>query len=477
MTYFIISPSEAFLIGRCVGEYREARHDNEFADILSFIVKYIQPVVPYFPKVDECEVSRDDVPLDIEWFTGENEEIGYSVTDPPAIYRRQEHRVVRTEYTRSRNSLVDLLLNLLEPFAERSGFMQSMYPRRDDDLRNEAHVPVQYVSEGMEKCAELMFERDGWDHEQLAQAISYWYTPQRPDDENSVARIIEALIADPQNQHSEPYQIGIAFGRAFAAIERLIVSCLKGYFINPWSIDQVRQYYRGGAMTWAPGTFDQYSQTLHALLEHCGTKIPPLAQVTLTHECDLTASRGDLERLSDGSPTHDVAIVLERKAALSFATGCTIGPLSGSDSEAYCRDVRSGSPRIIKLSPHSGPERLRGQVLAIEQMLHPRFGVSYQPEHLVEGLTKELWPEDFSPGAHRSGIRNVLHRHRNAATEAESRFAQIALTLYGVYRNSAEHEPHRFSCSWPEAHFFLAGLRTLLDLSDRIKEERQEQDR
>jgi len=103
-----------------------------------------------------------------------------------------------------------------------------MYPRSDEDLRSEAHVPLQHISKNKEKFAESMVENGVSDHDEFAQLISYWYTPPRPDDDKSAFRIIEELIEDPQNQHREPYRVGIAFGRAFAAIDECDFVCVEG---------------------------------------------------------------------------------------------------------------------------------------------------------------------------------------------------------------------------------------------------------
>ena len=57
---------------------------------------------------------------------------------------------------------------------------------------------------------------------------------------------------------------------------------------------------------------------------------------------------------------------------------------------------------------------------------------------------------------------------RQSGTEDEQRFASIAITLYKCYRNSVAHDFEKFQCSITEAGFFVVGMRTLLELSDRI---------
>ena len=52
MTLFNISPSEAMLIGVCVGEYLEAKHDNDGANMLHFLLKRLRPFVPTLERAD-----------------------------------------------------------------------------------------------------------------------------------------------------------------------------------------------------------------------------------------------------------------------------------------------------------------------------------------------------------------------------------------------------------------------------------------
>lgn len=57
---------------------------------------------------------------------------------------------------------------------------------------------------------------------------------------------------------------------------------------------------------------------------------------------------------------------------------------------------------------------------------------------------------------------------RKPGTEDEQQFASIAITLYKSYLHDNEHELDKFHCSLTEARFFVSGMPTLLERSDRI---------
>ena len=104
---------------------------------------------------------------------------------------------------------------------------------------------------------------------------------------------------------------------------------------------------------------------------------------------------------------------------------------------------------------------------------------SLQPEYLVnclapaiEALAKKLWPNEFDQNSRRGELRNVLRNHFATGSEAERRFSQLALTLYDVYRKPVAHEFGTFKCTWDEARFFHAGIRTLHTLSEEIEQSR-----
>ena len=132
MASFNISPSEALLIGCCVGEYLEAKHDNDHANFLYFLLKRLRPFVPSMERVETTTLPDTACVLqDIEWEPlGENAEIGFSEAEPNTVFRKSAETVEVTRWDCSRKSLIDLLYDLAEPFVTKSLRDEFQMPRR-----------------------------------------------------------------------------------------------------------------------------------------------------------------------------------------------------------------------------------------------------------------------------------------------------------------------------------------------------------
>jgi hypothetical protein len=85
----------------------------------------------------------------------------------------------------------------------------------------------------------------------------------------------------------------------------------------------------------------------------------------------------------------------------------------------------------------------------------------------IECLTKRLWSDHFS-AEYRGQLAAVLHGKLQSLSELQRRFAQVALSLHNAYRNPVAHDLDNFRCSVEEARFFVAGVRVMLDLYERI---------
>jgi len=91
---------------------------------------------------------------------------------------------------------------------------------------------------------------------------------------------------------------------------------------------------------------------------------------------------------------------------------------------------------------------------------------------VIEDLTRRLWPDRFEMGSSPDLPAMWRNLFLCPPTELEGRFGSIATTLHFTYRNPASHRVDDFKCSAIEAFFFIQGLRTLVDLWERIKKER-----
>ena len=107
---FNISPSEAVLIGRCMGEYIEARQDNEYANVLHFFWKWLSPVVPNFETSTTTPIAQDELPIELEWDEiGGDRSLAIDPGDPRVYYERTTTGITRTQWDRPRSSLLTFL--------------------------------------------------------------------------------------------------------------------------------------------------------------------------------------------------------------------------------------------------------------------------------------------------------------------------------------------------------------------------------
>ncbi len=190
-----------------------------------------------------------------------------------------------------------------------------------------------------------------------------------------------------------------------------------------------------------------------------------------------------LREWDEGYPTGDglreMLCLAEARAAIRFALGTLLGRLADVDDAARERDRRSLTPRPYLLSSRASPEQIAGLIRMVEQTFGDLGDKNLQPEYVVnclanaiEGLAKKLWPTEFDQGSRKGELRNVLQAHFATGSEAERRFARLALTLYDVYRKPVSHDLGAFKCTWDEARFFHAGIRTLHTLSEEVEQSR-----
>ena len=88
----------------------------------------------------------------------------------------------------------------------------------------------------------------------------------------------------------------------------------------------------------------------------------------------------------------------------------------------------------------------------------------------IDALAKRAWPQDFMPPGYRGELAGVISGRLHSPNELDRRFASIALNLHKAYRNPTQHQMDEFRCSFEEARFFLAGVRTLVDLWKQMQE-------
>ncbi len=470
MTVFNISPSEAVLIGCCAGEYLEARQDNEYANVLYFFWKWLAPVVPNFEQATTTSITEDELPQDVEWRDSDRGLLGLDPGDGAVLYERSPSGITRTKWNRTRSSLLDLLGDLVDPFVVKSLKDRVRFPSREDRYR----VPIEenvfqgFIDRTREEHSDSL-EADTFS----ADAASVLQTPNSPDDAEAVLNAVKHLISD--NAAEDYFSIGQLFGKTSATLERWKWSCYK----NLGCVYVADIEYRNGRCMWGYRREQQLTEEYRANVQH-------LLRARLVHECWHAAANLEREshrRISTELTSSDAIAAgfgfAEARAAIWFALGTLLGTLRGVDDAAQERDRRSLAPRPYVISSRASAEQIAGLIRMVEQTFGDPGDMGLQPEYVVnclanaiEGLAKKLWPKEFDQSSRKGEMRNVLQAHCTTESEAEKRFSRVALTLYDLYRKPIAHGLGVFRCTWEEARFFHAGMRTLLKLSEDIEQSR-----
>ncbi|MHB8970040.1 MAG: hypothetical protein ACYC3X_10230 [Pirellulaceae bacterium] len=301
--------------------------------------------------------------------------------------------------------------------------------------------------------------------------ISKTNTPARPDDVDSVDRENKRLVADGRNAFDTTVEDGVLLGKAMATLERWGSEVARGT-VTGSSEDLA---YRQDKPLW--------STSVTSLTEEYRVNIDKLAGRDVCRRCShvMTLLEQERSRIIAYFETSMVTLLKlsKARAALSFVMGELVGTMREADDEAFQKDAASPMPRLFMMSPQASLDRIRGQVYSVQQAISDRAALKLSPENVVafaanviEGLTKDLWPDSFTHGSRENGFPDAVHKYRRNGNELEKRFAQVALTLYDRYRNPAIREIATFRCSWEETTFFFSGIRALLDLRDRLKKEK-----
>ncbi len=476
-----------------MGEYLEARQDNEYANVLRFFWKWLSPVVPNFEISTTTPIHQDELPLDLEWTEiGGDRSLAMDKEDPSVHYERTKTEITRTQWDRQKSSLLDLLGDLVDHFVAKSS---------QDELRFPTNVGRTRALLVRERVASLVRRVDEMEpasfdvaeslYDLKVSGESLFVTPESPDNEEAVIAAVKRLMSE--NATEEYYLVGQLFGKATATMERM----------EQLFCDYSRAYYRDLSRlyddgTSPPGEYRNGKRLWSFRHEEVLTSdyyynVRDLLGQRLVRECShaaaiLGAEAARFETLESREPDDGQVDVLikgrtrllrlaEARKAVWFVLGTLLGTLRDVDDAAQERDRSSLTPRPYLLSSRASPEQIAGLIRMVEQTFGDLRDKNLQPEYLVnclanaiEGLAKKLWPKEFDQGSRKGELRNVLQAHFATGSEAERRFARLALTLYDVYRKPVSHDLATFKCTWDEARFFHAGIRTLHTLSEEVEQ-------
>ncbi|MGA2068338.1 MAG: hypothetical protein ABSG86_25420 [Thermoguttaceae bacterium] len=496
MALFNISASEAVLIGCCIGEYLEARQDNEYANVLHFFWKWLSPFVPNFEISTTTPIPQDELPLDLEWTEIDGDrECAMDAGDPRVYYVRTATKITRMQWDRQKSSLLDLLGDLVDQFVVKSLQDRLHFPTVAD--RSEACLHQERTAAFWKSLEEwhvdglplesvnTLFEVEVF----LASSMS---TPGRPDNMEAVIAAVKRLTSE--NDAEGYFSVGQLFGRTSATLERWERSLYIDSYaeFHPYAAFHQHAMFLPGAEYRNNERLWNYRGSDQTLTAEYHSNVKTLLGARLVQECwhavgilGAEATRSLVPRHVD--PTTEVVTdgrremldLAEARKAIWFALGVLLGTLRDVDDAARERDRRSLTPRPYLLSSRASPEQIAGLIRMVEQTFCDPGDKSLQPEYLVnclanaiEALAKELWPKEFDLGSRKGELRNVLQAHYATGGEAERRFARIALTLYDLYRKPVTHDLAAFKCTCDEARFFYDGIRTLHTLSQEIAQSR-----
>lgn len=465
MTIFAISASEALFIGCAMGEYTEARQDNEFANVLHFFWHWLSPLVTNFEEQDSEPVSGDEIPNDLQWLELADRSIAVSRSHPEAIYTATDSVIVRTLWRRPRSSLLDLLYDLVSPHVKRSQQDSLRFWTPEERASNEFRMTFL-------RRTQDMWVPDDWSpewHEARYSMESLLSTPVSPDDLDAVRNCVTELIT--ANSMGGYFGAGRLFGRVTATVQRITaadIHDLGGDYCT-------QQELRNGRPMWRSRSYSELTRNYQARIrEVLSNKLVQqsfYAVAILNSELSrvITADEGSPYLRPSGPQAH---------ARVSLALGSLLGLLRDVDEESIRRDSRALVPRIYMLSSKASTEQIQGLLHLLEQTFS-LGDARYQPEYVItcsanaiEALAKRLWPNEFDKDTRQGELRNVLRGHTDSQDEIERRFARTALTLYDVYRKPAVHAFGSFRCTWEEARFFYCGMRTLTELAESLLKKR-----
>ena len=478
MESFIVSQSEALLIGRCLELYLQQVSDRPGVRFTNRVSADIGSFLPQSGSLIKYHL-KPEVPQSVEWIPPETDGIGYSPEHPQSVFYRSnasaeesmgftEFEVERIDSTKTLEFLViELVRDVLDPSldAVRNTLPPTQWGRASYDA---------FIQKAL-KSVDASKEKGEAD-------------PPFLENGEEIENRLLSLVSSKENDHRQAFECGRKFGRVEADYRRGIEAALEqlGRIIetpdddyDPYSIFQNLSEQR--VEHWQPMMPVEWHQNagseLSSLIQQREFPLGSLSEQLLEksrqdHNRWKEFDESEAEEFIEPSCLADLHLCNEYLQRLAFAFGDLIGRSNVSDDETRRRDVVSPVPRMFRLSPTSTADRIRGSLELAEKWLAsddahnalgPTIVSSLGPS--VEALARRNWPEDFTD--HRPKLGRILDQRRNGS-DVEQRFVSIAKSLYNTYRNPTSHQFDSVSCSPIEALFFFNGVRVLLQLSDTI---------
>lgn len=516
---FPVAPSEALLLGLCLGEYLlyqrvwEAPPRRYFIDVL---LSRLHPHVPSLRESRSQSIDSSQIPDDVVWPHPDHKVFGWAVSVPGRLFHQfNDGKAEAQWFDCTRRSLFDLLIRQLgdslsinrwerwfvadELTAPKCFFELISRPEDTEWIRQrfgeESPAIVQERIERLiqwNECGHVFAV--GRDFGKLVYVLD--------DFESFVWNVEEEkeLFLGELRGEKQIELFDQAEKEACDEFERWLVNDFFEIWRQDLSEEQLKaivvekrqeifsrhhEQAADDAEAWKPnGEFRPVKRA------DIGAAVQSLLRSGLIRQCThaerllqdiLNGTKSpifDTSRESDltlywTSRIRTISQVANARMVIWLAFGEVLGVLRDSDRDFEAADSAAAISRTLQVLPSDSADEIHQRLLKVESDFNNDRA---RPEEIVtllaptiEALAKRVWPRDFSESSWRGELSAVLHGKLHSAAPLDVRFASIAITLHKAYRNMALHDLDSFRCSFEEARFFLAGVRTLVDLLRRMK--------
>lgn len=344
----------------------------------------------------------------------------------------------------SRKSLMDVVLEQLGTSVAQSELEKKLWHRPE-------FGKLRHYIETLSETAATFDERRKF--ERLIK------TDQRDNLEALTASLVEVVR---QSEHTDLFELGRRFGTAIAEAE--------------YAIDVLARpdHYRGGdddneftiATYVSSENVDQLSKQVQN--EFPGLTFTLLQSIGTDLDLEYQYAEYEWDEMAERAIPHVTSIL----GSLWTSLGEILGLVRERDLFARIADAGSSTPRAHRLTRRSSLSQAEEALSQAEETLADVDRGKRSPELVIlnlvpvlEIILDQVWPRIGESG---QSLANGLNEKLQSGNVMEKRFAGTAKNLHLSYRNPASHGRGTFACIQAEARYFVAGLRSLLEMSKHL---------
>ena len=193
---FIVSATEALLLGIAVEEYRRDRVEGYIGRLfVSYLMRWLRPFVPMFSRSKIEPIPPDRLPKDVEWsLTDSQFGCGISPTEPDILFLNPKEGILfRFVFDISRQSLLDQVVRMLQ---------------------DQIHIPNRYYISITPETTDQVVK--AW-HEVYSSPQPTSFELAINEDSGKILSVLNQLV-ESSNQ-SLAFNLGRQFGHVFQELE------------------------------------------------------------------------------------------------------------------------------------------------------------------------------------------------------------------------------------------------------------------